>query len=367
MLGREDFFDEDLEILFPGITTSKQGVNDTINEFFPVDQLSQTERAELAGLQSRAQRLAPIQPLPGVGSSAIPGNPFSTNNSPIINNFLSALTNTFNAIRQRRLTRPDEQGRILQEGADQVRARARELPEGDPRRQQLLTQAAQVDRLAEGTSPLARLQTLQNRAQQAQSQRELRGEALSDIVPGLIEQAAEVRGRLAENRQKAKQDAKLKEIDFKFDSALLTQEGTQRLTELGKELDNEIAVIREKAKTDGDGSGGSGVVSAGDINNLRQTVNSMVQEINREIELANQTIVDPDQLEKRISALRKQKRSLISEVFETAGATAGLTQQQIQDLISDFNNSSDDPATPQPGADSTSVKVSFEDLLRGGN
>jgi len=355
MLTRDDFFDEDLQVLFPGVTPDSAQLQNTVNEFFPVDQLSQAEQAELAGLQARAQRLAPIQTPQGVGSSAIPGNPFSTDNSPVINNFLGALTNTFNAIRQRRLTRPGEQGRILQEGAEQVRQRAGQLEENDPRRQQLLSGAERIDQVADQTSPIARLSILQNRAQQAQGQQQARSDVLGELVPSLIERAADVRGRLAENRQAAETEAELKELDFKFDSALLTQRGTQQLVELGKELDNELAAIREKATQD-NSAGRSGLVSAGDINNLRQTVGSMVQEINREIELANQTVADPNELEKIQEGLRKQKRDLIGRVFQTAGATAGLPQEDIDDLINQFN-----------AADSTtSGGVSFTDII-GGN
>lgn len=114
-LTETDFFDEDFFAQFPELSGQIQQVGQSL---FPVDALSAAEAERMGHLQRRAAQLSPLEAPALQGSTAIPGNPYSVDISPVTNAVQQGLVNVMNAARQRRLLGTDDEPGVLGELGD---------------------------------------------------------------------------------------------------------------------------------------------------------------------------------------------------------------------------------------------------------
>jgi len=197
-LSRDEFFDEDFAMDLGQLEGSGISPDDFNVDLGPLanqidavlkdrlgsEELTPQEVMELNALTQRAQRLAPIQLQGQPQSTAIPGNPYSYDVSPLIGGVQQGLQAVINGLRQRRSQRPSDRGMRMIEGAEQMREYAQQV-ENPTERARILQQADQIENSARATSVQGRLATLAQRQAESDAAREQRGDIFQEVFPDL--------------------------------------------------------------------------------------------------------------------------------------------------------------------------------------
>jgi len=336
-LSRDEFFNDDFSLDFGGLDPNaidlsglSEQVDQIANRLFPDQGLTATERNELAALTKRARGLEPIEFQPPQ-STAIPGNPFSYDISPLIGGIQSGLQSVINAARERRSLRPSERGRNMIEGAEQMREYAKGV-ENPTRRAQILEEAKAIEDAAQATSLQGRLTALAQRQAEAKQAEEQQNQFMQQLFPDLAARLIQAQKEAFVSNVQARNRRRQTAQKYGFEEGLLSQRGEQRLDQLDRELQNQIKLLEEKQRL-GLGPGGSGAQFAS-ANDLRQTVSAMAENIEKEIvRIQNDFDIPRAEARRQINILEERKQGLFDNTLTQILKSIGMTQEQAEAYI----------------------------------
>lgn len=364
-LSQDEFFSDDFEMDFGGLepgaidlSALSEQVDELSKRLFPEQGLSADEQAELQALSQRARRLQPVEFQPPQ-STAIPGNPYSYDISPIIGGVQKGLQAIVNAARERRQLQPSERGKNMMEGSEQMREFAKTV-ENPVRKAEILEQADAIDKAAQATSLQGRLSQLAMRQQQGQLAQEQRGELMQELFPDLA-------GRFVQGQKEAfvenvRNVNELEQIAQKygFRADELSTRGAQRLAELDKRLQNELTVMEKQQEL---GTGPGGKAQFAKANDLRQIVDNMADNLRKEIiNINNDFSLSPEQMRERTEKIEERIDGLYNNTLVNVLSSLGLTEEQAKAFSQGENPGAMIGNEDEEGDDTESGSVSWDDL-----
>lgn len=200
-LNQQEFFDDEMARQFPEL----QDIASLAQQLFPAEGLSPAEQEELRRLTARAGRLRPLEQPSQIGSTRIPGNPFSTDLSPVFNAVQRGLVNMINAVREKRLLGQPEKATEKKRRAEQLRQAGREDE----------AEALEQESVAlQGVIP--RLESLQSKIEAGQQAQGRRGEFIQDLATTAFKGDIETMDEKEIIKEKEESEKRLKEFGNKL-------------------------------------------------------------------------------------------------------------------------------------------------------
>lgn len=311
-ITREQFFDDDLMAQVPELAAG----------IFPDQELTDAERAEMGALESRAARLSPIDIPSPVGSTQIPGNPYSYDVSPVLNAVTEGLTRVMNAARQRRLLGDPEKAEELESEAARVESQARDTEGGmDAIRttRKLIQKSRKLKDEANKEKGVAgRLRELREKEARAAAAQEGRQQFQQDVAGALVQHG------LSMKEIQQRHLNRLAEIEEKFG----TEGGPKMSAALLGELSDSVTAMQETIR--------------GEINQLRteelQLLNAKGdEELEKRMQKRLPEGVTIDERLAQIPAERSEKRrqldQSVDELIRVSARRNNLDEASIRRLM----------------------------------
>lgn len=336
-ISQDQFFDEEFYNQFPELAET---VSSLANTIYPGQPLTPAQQEELYGLQAQQMQLAPVAMPQPMGSTAIPGNPYSYDRSPIFNAIQQGLVQLANAQRQKKLL-----------GDPEKAANLRKL-KGERKSNVIKNMIEEKAREAEGILP--RMQRLQYQQGQNEASIEGRRELLGTLFPSLVERLAQVEGNLAETAADTRGRIDIENVRGDWD---------RQIQEMRDQTAIDVANIRSQSGG-GSGSGVSPSVVTNFTNNARQSANVLfdqAQSINDLLNSPTASVVINQQAKQagmEPEAYRKQLQEEVNKKEQAAwnllnlGARAvregGLNEEYANEFEQIMNSI---PGISEPGND----------------